>query len=57
MVQTVSTGNRGINIPPHADDYVREGTMTPYKHPADGLVVLAAHARPRQSVLVRSHLP
>lgn len=33
MVQTVSTGNRGINIPPHADDYVREGTMTPYKHP------------------------
>jgi peroxiredoxin/mono/diheme cytochrome c family protein len=32
MVQTVSTGNRGINIPPHAEDYKREATMTPYKH-------------------------
>ena len=33
MVQTVSTGNRGINIPPHAEDYTREATMAAYKHP------------------------
>jgi peroxiredoxin len=32
MVQTVSTGNRGLNIPPHAKDYRRESTMTAYKH-------------------------
>jgi peroxiredoxin len=32
MVQTVSTGNRGINIPPHAEDYSREALMAPYKH-------------------------
>ena len=32
MVQTVSTGNRGINIPPHAEDYIRESLMAPYKH-------------------------
>jgi len=32
MVQTVSTGNRGINIPPHAEDYSRESMMAPYKH-------------------------
>lgn len=32
MVQTVSTGNRGLNIPPHAEDYRRESTMTAYKH-------------------------
>ena len=32
MVKTVSTGNRGINIPPLAPDYQRESTMTAYKH-------------------------
>ena len=32
MVKTISTGNRGINIPPHAEDYQRESTMTAYKH-------------------------
>jgi mono/diheme cytochrome c family protein len=32
MVKTVSTGNRGLNIPPHAEDYQRESTMTAYKH-------------------------
>lgn len=32
MVQTVSTGNRGINIPPHAEDYSREATMSAYAH-------------------------
>ena len=31
MVKTVSTGNRGLNIPPHAADYRRESTMTGYK--------------------------
>ncbi len=38
MVQTVSTGNRGINIPPNAEDYSRESLMTPYKH---DLIVLS----------------
>ncbi|MGD9720532.1 MAG: redoxin domain-containing protein [Pirellulales bacterium] len=32
MVQTISTGNRGLAIPPHAADYQRESTMTAYKH-------------------------
>jgi peroxiredoxin len=32
MVQTVSTGNRGLAIPPGAADYSRESLMTPYKH-------------------------
>ena len=32
MVQTVSTGNRGLNIPPNAEDYRRESLMAPYKH-------------------------
>ncbi len=32
MVQTVSTGNRGLAIPPGAEDYRRESLMTPYKH-------------------------
>lgn len=32
MVQTVSTANRGLNIPPHAEDYQRESTMGAYKH-------------------------
>jgi len=32
MVQTVSTGSQGLDIPPHAADYQREATMTGYKH-------------------------
>jgi hypothetical protein len=32
MVQTVSTGNRGLAIPPGAADYRRESLMTAYKH-------------------------
>lgn len=32
MVQTVSTGSQGINIPPNDADYKREATMTGYKH-------------------------
>jgi peroxiredoxin len=38
MVQTVSTGNRGLAIPPHAPDYRRESLMTPYSH---DLIVLS----------------
>ncbi len=38
MVQTVSTGNRGLAIPPHDPDYQRESLMTPYEH---DLVVLS----------------
>ena len=56
MVQTVSTGNRGINIPPHAEDYTRESLMTRLQARPDYPVVRAAHARPRQGVLVRGHL-
>lgn len=32
MIQTVSTGHRGIAIPPHAEDYKLESNMTAYKH-------------------------
>jgi peroxiredoxin/mono/diheme cytochrome c family protein len=32
MVTTISTANRGICIPPHAEDYKREATMSAYKH-------------------------
>lgn len=32
MVSTISTGNRGLYIPPHAEDYKREATMSAYKH-------------------------
>jgi peroxiredoxin len=38
MVQTVSTGNRGLAIPPQDDNYRRESLMTPYKH---DLIVLS----------------
>jgi len=33
LVQTVSTGDRGIRIPPHESNYRAEATMVPYKHP------------------------
>ena len=38
MVQTISTGSRGLSIPPKAEDYQRESTMTAYKQ---DLVVLS----------------
>ena len=38
MVQTISTGNRGLNIPPQTEDYRRDATMTAYKH---DLIVLS----------------
>ncbi len=56
MVQTVSTGNHGINIPPHAEDYKPRSDDERVQARPDGPVVLAAHARPRQGVLVRSDL-
>ncbi len=38
MVKTVSTGNRGLTIPPFAEDYSRKSTMTAYDH---DLIVLS----------------
>ncbi len=32
LVTTVSMDNHSINIPPHAEDYKREATMSAYKH-------------------------